>query len=115
MAKTFKCCSHAERLNNPKFKVKCVSDLVESFNVNVTENTLVNDRVVPVSKVKKINPIEVMNKFKVSDFSIENLQASGAIANLKEVQLNGYTMDSIDSTVSKLDALDKNINISENK
>lgn len=114
MAKKFKCVSHVERLNNPLKQHKgCKSDLVESISTTVTETVVVDDRVCNLTKVKTVDPREFMNKFKVTDFTIENLQASGAIVNLKEVQLDGYSVNYIDGVTAKLDELDKNIS-SEN-
>lgn len=113
MAKKFKCVSHVERLNDGTFRKGCKSDLVESSTFSVTETVVVDGRVCNVTKQKTVDPREFVNKFKVSDFTIENLQASGAIASLKEVQLDGYTIDTVDGVSARLDALDKNIS-SEN-
>lgn len=113
MAKKFKCVSHIERMENDCLHKKCKSDLVESFTTTVTETAVVNDRVCNLSKTKVLDPREFMNQYKVTDFTIENLQASGAIANLKEVQLDGYSVNYIDGVTAKLDELDKNIS-SEN-
>lgn len=109
MAKKFKCVSHIERLQNCNLHNKCKEDLVKPITTTVTETAVVNDRVCNLSKTKSVDPREFMNQYKVTDFTIENLQASGAISNLKEVQLDGYSVNYIDGVTSKLDALDKNI------
>lgn len=109
MAKKFKCVSHVERLENECLHKNCKSDLVKPISTTVTETAVVNDRVCNLTKIKVVDPREFMNQYKVTDFTIENLNASGAIANLKEVQLDGYSVNYIDGVTAKLDELDKNI------
>lgn len=110
MAKKFKVMSHAERTQCPQKIGKCVVYGVEE--VMSSEEEVVHGRIVKTLKKKVVDPKERVAGLKVSDFYMENLQASGAINNMKNCTLNGSTIASIDSAVAGLEALE-NINISE--
>lgn len=111
--KEFKCLSHAERMMNKEVaKVTKSKICVDAEGVYVQEQEVNGNRIVNVMKVKHVDPRENVKGFKVSDFSLDNLTACGAAANLKFCTAEGSVMQSIDSAVNGLSALE-NINISE--
>ena len=73
------------------------------------EQTVEGDRVVTKRVLKEVDPRDNFKDYKVSDFFIENLQASGAIADLKTVQFIDQDVDGI------LDALDSASQVIENQ
>lgn len=112
--KDFKCVSHIERMADDSLQVKVpvMENKCDEYYVSEDEVDLRTNRIVKTLKLKKVISSENFKNYKVSDFCLENLQASGAIANLKNCKLEGSTIASIDSAVAGLEALD-NINISE--
>ena len=92
----------------------CLStdNLIKEVEVMVEEQEVQNDRVIRVLKKKKLDPRDNFAGYKVSDFYLENLQACGAIANLKNCMLDDSSMDCIDSAIAGFKNLE-NINIFE--
>lgn len=78
----YKCVRHIERLKNPKFKVK--SNFIPEEHYNFSVENVVDDTTNRVVKkmVKKLDNTDPHKHLKVSDFSLENLQASGAISHI---------------------------------
>ena len=103
---------HLDQLYDRSVRKVEIPVLVEESVISVIEEEVIDGRVMKVMKNKKVNPNDNVKNFKVSDFCLENLQASGAIANLKNVKLDGSVIGSIDSAVAGLQSLE-NINISE--
>lgn len=106
--KTYKVISQVERLENQalhKKASKCkFNECIEK--VNTIEQKMENDRIVNVSVTKTINAKDKFAKYKVSDFTLENLQASGAIQNLKMCSLAGSPVNAIDATVNTLNSIE---------
>ena len=102
----FTCISHVERMNNPKLKQTIKKDLcVDKVHVYAEEKFVGPDgRILTRNVEKTIDPAENMKKFKVSDFSIENLTAAGAVNNLKVCSLSGDIMVSADAAAEFLSA-----------
>ena len=104
--KEYKCISHIERMQNAELsKCSVVKQVVEPRLVSVDEKKLVDGHVCAVSTRVTKDPRDYVKKFKVSDFSIENLTAAGAVNNLKVVNLSGDVITSIDNAVAGLDSL----------
>lgn len=101
----YKALSHEERLLNKKYRNKTISDLCKCSSRYVEEQVLDNGRILYKTVTKEYDPREVINKYKVSDFTIENLQAAGALAQLKTCNMSGNVMDNIDRAVATLDGL----------
>lgn len=109
----YKVISHAERMNNKSLKKECpVSKAVPTKKLVEEKKVDESGRVVKVLKGKLVDPTEKFAGFKVTDFCIENLEATGAIANLKNCVLNGSIEESITKATNVLESLE-NINISE--
>lgn len=111
--KKYKVISHAERMQNRDFEKIEVPSLVVESEINVLEDEVIEGRIVKVMKTKKLDPRDNFRGYKVSDFYLENLQACGAIGNLKPCNLSGSSVDMIDGAVVAFQELE-NINISEN-
>lgn len=111
MKKTYKVISQIERLENQdlhKKTSKCkFNDCVES--INALEQKIENDRVVSVSVTKTVKAKDKFANYKVSDFTLENLQASGAVKNLKFCNLAGSPVNAIDATVNVLNSIEDKI------
>lgn len=111
MKKTYKVISQIERLENQdlhKKTSKCkFADCVE--NINAIEQKIENDRIVNVSVKKTIKVKDKFADYKVSDFTLENLQASGAVKNLKHCNLTGNPVNAIDTTVNVLSSIEDKI------
>lgn len=99
--KTYKVISQIERLENQalhKKTSKCkFNDCVEE--INTIEPKKENDRVVNIAVTKTVKVQDKFANYKVSDFTLENLQASGAINNLRMCSLAGSPVNAIDATV----------------
>lgn len=92
--------SHEERMKNPKVATKrCVSDLcpdkvvIRSIEEAIDKET---GKVFLSVTEKVVDPRENFNKYRVTDFCIENLKASGAINMLKHTNLTGSVTDVAD-------------------
>lgn len=109
--KIYKVISQIERLENQalhKKTSKCkFNDCVE--RIITIEPKKENDRIVNVSVTKTVNAKDNFANYKVSDFTLENLQASGAIQNLKMCSLAGSPVKAIDSTVNVLNSIEDKI------
>ena len=103
--KEFKRLSFAERLANPDVIKRHKVERTD-YKVAVEEQEVVNGRIVRAIKYKNIDVNEYLSQFKVTDFCLENLQACGAIANLKPVSLDGGVINAIDSVVAGFEKLD---------
>lgn len=105
--KEFKCISHVERMNN--------KDVQREYNIDgVTYAERTQDVVsyevyngVPIKVLKSVlvSPAKEVEGFKYTDFCMENLIATGAVANLKSVTLNGNLMTDADNIGFALDAI----------
>lgn len=112
MAKTYKVVSHVERMKNAKLGRHTTANLTAEYVNELAEEQIVNDgRICTTIKAKKVDPREKMAKWKVTDFCIENLQASGALAGLSHTALNGNVIQEADNVTKAINTLE-NINIS---
>lgn len=108
----YKVISHVERMQNKSLKTECPAMEAKPVKKMVEEKKVEAGRITKVLKSKLVDPKEKFEKYKVSDFCIENLEASGAIANLKNCMLEGSAVESITKATSVLESLE-NINISD--
>lgn len=104
----YKVISHCERLANAELRNNRKKNLCpESVEVYVQEKVKTPDgRLMVKNTVKKINPSELMDKYCVNDFTIENLTAAGAIANLKVCNLSGDVLVAADTAANMMAALE---------
>lgn len=104
----YKVISNVERMNNPKLHKgakKCLCSITQRQVVDeVVEK---NGRMIRQSTIKEVDPRVNFEGYKVSDFTIENLQASGAIANLKVVTTAGSAMGSVDAASEVLSVIEE--------
>lgn len=110
----YKVISHCERLANAELRTKRKKNLCpDAVEVFVQENVKTPDgRLMVKNTVKKINPSELMDKYCVNDFTIENLTAAGAIANLKVCNLSGDVLVAADTAANMMSVLE-NIPVEE--
>lgn len=110
----YKVISHCERLNNGSLRnIRKKNLCPEAIEVLVEEKVKSPDgRIMVKNTVKKINPSELMDKYCVNDFTIENLTAAGAVGNLKVCNLNGDMVVAAD-TVANMMAVLENIPVEE--
>lgn len=100
----FKCISHAERMNNCNLHYNYDECLTANAEIYKRTNVEKYGRVVNELVSTTVDPRDNFQGFKVSDFSIENMQALGTDMNY--VQLEGSPMSSIDNAVAVLDGLE---------
>lgn len=75
---------------------------VVAYDVCGEENELSDDGKIVKKAVKKMfDPVKEMNKFKVNDFCMENMIATGAVQNLKPVKLVGADVDDVIDEIEK--------------
>lgn len=115
MAKTkinYKVVSHNERMLNKELHKKARPDICpETVEMMVEELENHDGYIVSALKAKRINPRKNFEGFKVLDFAMDNLKATGAVGSLSHCSLEGNFVDSINNAVAGLEKLD-NINIS---
>ena len=106
MGKKFTCISHIERMLDVEKGKHTRCHKVPEDTVYKSKKVIKDGRV--VTEVEKVvcDPRDNFEGYKVSDFSIEMLQATGAIVNLKPVSLDGGSMAMTDAIVANLDSLD---------
>lgn len=102
MAK-FNCVSHAERMNNCKLHYNYDEVLTSNSEIFKRTNVEKYGRVVNELVSTIVDPRDNVKGFKVSDFSIENMQALGT--DMKYTQLSGTPMQSVDNATAVLDTL----------
>lgn len=104
----YKVISNVERMNNPKLHKGVKACLCRATQRQVVDEVVEkNGRMIRQSVIKEVDPRVNFEGYKVSDFTIENLQASGAIANLKVVTTAGSPMSSVDSASEVLGAIEE--------
>lgn len=109
---SYKVVSHNERMLNKELHKKARPDICpESVEMLVQEAEEVDGYVVSTLKTKRVDPRNNFCGFKVLDFAMDNLKATGAVGSLSQCSLSGNFVDSIDNAVAGLEKLD-NINIS---
>lgn len=106
--------SHCERLVNKNLRnIRKKNLCPESIEVFVPEKIKSPDgRLMVKNTVKTLNPSELMDKYCVNDFTIENLTAAGAVANLKVCNLSGDVLVAADTAASMMSVLE-NIPVEE--
>lgn len=105
MSKKFKCVSHVERVLNRDLGKHADPQIVEVDEVYEVKKLVKDGRVVTVTEKVLKDPRKNVEGFKVSDFSIDMLQMSGAIVNLKPVTLDGGSMNMADDFAANLDSI----------
>lgn len=108
---TYKAISFVDRHHNPKHNVKVTIDMpVMTTTVNYTELDEQTGRVVTKSKSVVYDPVSILKKYKVSDFSTENLIASGAINNMRIATLSADNFTNIDNIEQHLSKIESSCN-----
>lgn len=107
MCKKFKCVSHVERVLNRDLGKHARNHEVPVSEVIQTKRIVDGNRVVTKAEKVIMDPRKNVEGFKVSDFSIEMLEATGTIANLKNVTLDGGSMDMADAFAINLDSVEE--------
>lgn len=85
--KIYKSISHIERLENPSFRPDPAVQPSEHYTFGIEQVVDKFTNRVVKKIVKKLDNPDPHKHLKVSDFSLENLQASGAIDNIKPCTL----------------------------
>lgn len=98
--------SYFERMKNADYHYLYNEVVTKPYTAYCTNNVMRNGRIVSERSIKVVNPEDNVRGFKVTDFCIENLQASGAIANLKSCSLNGSQLVNADNITVVLDSLE---------
>lgn len=105
MAKTYKAISFEDRMHNPKYKVDAKYKLIHDKSIEIyTELDEKTNRVVKKSR-SVVSKFDKCKRYKVSDFTMENLTAIGAVGKLVETK---YTMsehaivDSLSNTAANI-------------
>ena len=106
MSKKFKCVSHVERVLNRDYGKHVDPQIVNVEEVYEMKKIVKDGRVSTVTEKVLKDPRKNVEGFKVSDFSIDMLQLTGAIVNLKPVTLDGGNMNMVDSFVSNLESIE---------
>lgn len=104
--------SRIERLHEDS--CNCKACKAKAYQKYAVSTEAVNGKLIKKETIILVNPADEMNKYNVTDFCLENLIECGAIANLKQVSLNGNVFTSIDNAVGVLSSLE-NIKITEDK
>lgn len=106
----YKVISHVERMKNKKAFDKHVDTDITYGECShlVSEQVLDKDTgyIMKQMKLETYDPADNVKGFKYTDFSIENLVATGAISDLKVVSSPGSKIGSIDNMVSVLSSMD---------
>lgn len=103
--------SYYDRITNPIHKV--VNKVVTlTCNIFVKDKVLDEklNRIITRTTKTAYDAMSKLKKYKVSDFTLENLQSIGASDKLKRVSLHGDKFSSIDAISSKLDSLSQTSN-----
>lgn len=107
MAKTYKSISYSDRMRNPKHKFCCVPQVMETYTyVSVEE---VKDNKV-TKRLKKVisHTSDMLKKYRVNDFCLQNLLAIGAPLNPAHLNLDQHTALTVAET--QLENITKSIN-----
>lgn len=95
--------SYRERMTDSahriKFKVPVSTEYRLQHVQMLDEKT---ERVVYTSKVVPIDRVAEMKRYKVSDFALENLIATGSLSALKSVTLSKNPTDLVDTLISQM-------------
>lgn len=107
MAKKFTAVSHVERLLNKDLHCKVKKDMTPNKQRTlVEEKQVVDGRVMRVLVEKLTDPRDNFNKYKSTDFCIENLMETGSIGTLKNCNLSHSQTEVVESAVGVLNKLD---------
>ena len=110
MSKKYTRLSYAERIMNPniqpKHEVRSISLQILSKIQCLNEKL---KRIFYKTELKTLDNKSDMAKYRVSDFSIENLSAIGKLNSLKPVKMAGDKFASIANIEKQLSSLSKNL------
>lgn len=97
----------AKNLKKSNVEIQYVDDartktMATRERIVTEEQTVENNRIIKKKIIKEIDPRDNFKDYKVSDFFIENLEAVGALNNLKQTQ---FLDGNIDDVLDKLNEL----------
>ena len=112
--KTYEKPSFWEYKKNPKYewKPQTMDDIVGEYNLEAVDEKLVAGRIVKKTKYVKTNVAEDVRKFKVTDFCLENLVASGTEL-VKCPPLAGNTFENADAVQDGMITLNRLIELGQ--
>lgn len=113
MGKKFRCISHIERMMDKELRKSARKDCTYGRHSRFEEVRVLDSDTGYIGKEVRLvdyDPADAVAGYKYTDFSIENLVATGAIDGLKMCKLNGDTFASVDNMVSTLNSIDIPIN-----
>lgn len=103
--------SFIDRRTNPiyeyKPKIKRTAHFTFSKEKIKDEST---GRIVSKTKIVKVDNAKVLSKYVYTDFSIENLEASGSLERMVPVKLNGDVFKNISSMEKQFDSISNSNN-----
>lgn len=101
----YKCLSHIERMNDDRIKPDCSMKPFECYEFVNTQ--VINEKTGRVCSqiIKRLVEKNRYKAFKVSDFSMENLQAIGADKNLKTLSISPDSHSAITSVEKSIIAI----------
>lgn len=112
---TCKPVTHYEQMHNPNLKRKVKIERLER-SVLTKEKVLDEDtgRVFYRSSYVLKDNNKELSKYRVSDFSLENLISIGAVENLRKVHLNNGNFENIESLERSAVAIEKSMSNTSN-
>ena len=103
----YKAVSYIERTHNNKF-IPTTSSNIERCSLEYKTETITdNNRLVKKVSLQNRDKTK-LNKFKVSDFSYENLKRVGALDNLGIVKMSSDRRNIVESLTGQINKLDNN-------
>lgn len=106
-----KAISYIDRCTNPKYKV--IPKFEKRVRYKLVSTPLLDEqsqRIFNKSSYVRTDNISSMHKYRVSDFCLENLQASGAIDHMNVTQLDSDVFANVHNMEYHASLLDKQIN-----
>lgn len=101
--KTFKCISFLSRMTDECHFIKEPVQRVERTRLQTTQSfDELTERVVAKSEYVKVDRVAEMKRYKVSDFSLENLISVGAINSLKSVSMSKDSIDLVSDLTASM-------------
>ena len=110
VTKQYCCVSHVERLNNPVLQVSPTARCIPYTSLSSVEEVNSHGRIVRTSKEVIASNKEYLRRFRVSDFSIENLSASGALDKMNRVQFKQSPSQVVSNLESQFSNIEQSFN-----
>lgn len=108
--KQYCCVSHVERLNNPALQLSPTARCIPYTSLSSVEEVNSQGRIVRTSKEVIASNKDNFRHFRVADFSIENLSASGALDKMNRVQFKQSSSQVVSNLESQLSNIEQSFN-----